>query len=143
MQSIRYSCHILIKLEASRQILVKYSNIKFHENCPVEAELFHTYRNGRTDRHDEGHNHFSQFANVPNDNNNNINVTKVCDDINNNNSHDQDDRYWILVITPILPTIAAFQTALQPTQTFTLRVLGSLTPGVRRPGSQANNYFKG
>jgi hypothetical protein len=83
-------------------------------------------------RHDEGNNHFSQFTNVPNNNNNNnnnnknINVTKVCDDINNNSSHEQDDRYWILVITPILPTLAAFQTALQPTQTFTLRVLGSL-----------------
>jgi len=85
MQSTRYSCHILIKLEASRQILVKYSNIKFHENRPVEAELFHTYKHNKgrtdrqTDRHDEAKNHFSQFANVPNNNNNNnnnnINVT--------------------------------------------------------------------
>jgi hypothetical protein len=118
------------------------------KNCPVEAELFHTYRNGRTDgrtdRYDEGNNHFSQFANVPtNNNNNNNNVTKVCDDINNNNSHEQDDRYWIAVTTTILPTFAAFQTALQPTQTFTLRVLGSLRHGIRRPRSQANNYFKG
>jgi hypothetical protein len=28
----RYSCQILVKLEYSRQILQKYSNIKFHEN---------------------------------------------------------------------------------------------------------------
>jgi hypothetical protein len=30
--STRYSCPILIKLEFSRQIFEKYSNIKFHEN---------------------------------------------------------------------------------------------------------------
>jgi hypothetical protein len=29
---VRYSCQILIKLEFSRQIFEKYSNIKFHEN---------------------------------------------------------------------------------------------------------------
>jgi hypothetical protein len=32
MQNIRYCCHILMKLEFSRQIFGKYSNIKFHEN---------------------------------------------------------------------------------------------------------------
>jgi len=32
MQSGRYSCHILIKLEFSQQIFEKYSDIKFYEN---------------------------------------------------------------------------------------------------------------
>jgi hypothetical protein len=32
MQSARYYCHTLMKLEFSRQIFEKYSNIKFHEN---------------------------------------------------------------------------------------------------------------
>jgi hypothetical protein len=30
--SIRYSCEILMRLEYSRQIFEKYSNIKSHEN---------------------------------------------------------------------------------------------------------------
>jgi hypothetical protein len=30
--SIHYSCQILMKLEFSRQIFEKYSNMKFHEN---------------------------------------------------------------------------------------------------------------
>jgi len=37
-----------MKLEYSRQILEKSSNIKFHEIRPVGAELFHA--GGRTDR---------------------------------------------------------------------------------------------
>jgi hypothetical protein len=44
MLSSRYSCQISIKLELSRQIFEKYSNIKFHS---VGAELFHA--DGRTD----------------------------------------------------------------------------------------------
>ena len=32
MQSIRYVCLILMKLEFSLQIFEKYPNIKFHEN---------------------------------------------------------------------------------------------------------------
>ena len=32
MQSACYTCHILMKLECSRQIFEKYSNIKFNEN---------------------------------------------------------------------------------------------------------------
>jgi hypothetical protein len=31
-QNIRYSCHVLMKLEFSRQNFEKYSNIKFHKN---------------------------------------------------------------------------------------------------------------
>jgi len=40
-----------MELEFSRQIFEKYSNIKFHENCPVAAELLHGDRRteGRTD----------------------------------------------------------------------------------------------
>ena len=42
---------ILIKLEFSRQIIQKYSNINFKDNRPVGAELFHAERgtDGRTD----------------------------------------------------------------------------------------------
>jgi len=32
MYSTHYSCQVLMKLEFSRQIFTKYSNIKFHEN---------------------------------------------------------------------------------------------------------------
>jgi hypothetical protein len=32
MQSTRYACQILVKLELSRQIFEKFSNIIFHEN---------------------------------------------------------------------------------------------------------------
>jgi len=41
------SCPILMKLECSRQIFEISSNTKFHEICPVGAELFHS--DGRTD----------------------------------------------------------------------------------------------
>jgi len=37
----------------------KYPNIKFHENLPVEDELFQA--DVRTDRHDKVNNRFSQF----------------------------------------------------------------------------------
>jgi len=47
VQSTRYSCHIFMKLEFSRQVLETYSNISFHEILPVEAEWFHV--DGRTD----------------------------------------------------------------------------------------------
>jgi len=51
-----YSCQILTKLEISRPIFEKYSNIKFHEylsngNCSM-----------RTDRHDEANSRFSKFC---------------------------------------------------------------------------------
>ena len=39
---MRYYCQILMKIEFSRQILDKYSNINFHENPSMEADLFHT-----------------------------------------------------------------------------------------------------
>jgi hypothetical protein len=52
MQSTRYSCHILVKLEFSRQIFEKSYNIKFNEN-PSSGT--------RMDRHDEDYSRFSQF----------------------------------------------------------------------------------
>jgi hypothetical protein len=45
-----------MKLEFSKQVSEKYSNIKFHENRPVGAELFHA------DRHEEANSRFSQFC---------------------------------------------------------------------------------
>ena len=48
MLSNRYSCQILMKLEFSRQIFEKYSNIKLHENQSGRSRVF-LY--GRTDRH--------------------------------------------------------------------------------------------
>jgi hypothetical protein len=59
-KSIRYPFQNLIKLEFSRQIIEKYSNIKFHENpstgCRVVAE------DGRTDKHDEASSSSLQFC---------------------------------------------------------------------------------
>jgi hypothetical protein len=40
-------CQILMKVEVSRQIFAKHSNIKFHEILPVRAELFRA--DGRAD----------------------------------------------------------------------------------------------
>jgi hypothetical protein len=49
MPNVRHSCHILEKLEFSRQIIEKYSDVKTYvlKIRPVEAELF-----GLTDRAD-------------------------------------------------------------------------------------------
>ena len=63
MYSNRYYCEIWIKLEFSRQIFEKYSNIKLCENSC-------SGRNGcsmRTDRqtHDEASSRFPNFANSP------------------------------------------------------------------------------
>jgi hypothetical protein len=62
VHNTRYSCHILMKLERSRQIfekkVLKYQiSLKIHS---VGAELFHV--DGRTDRHDEANIGFSQFC---------------------------------------------------------------------------------
>jgi hypothetical protein len=72
MQSTRYFfCHIPIKVEFSRDFQ-KISNIKFHENPPVGAQLLraNNHTDGRTDRQierqrdrrDEAKNRFSQFC---------------------------------------------------------------------------------
>jgi len=47
-QFIRYSCQILIKAEFSLQIFEKYLCVKFHENRPLVAALFHA--DGKRDR---------------------------------------------------------------------------------------------
>jgi hypothetical protein len=51
MKSARYSCQILMKLEFSRQIFEKYSDVNLKKIRPVEAELFHADRqtDGQTD----------------------------------------------------------------------------------------------
>jgi hypothetical protein len=57
--STGYSFQILIKLEFSRQIFEKFSDIKFHDNLSCERRVVSC---GRTDRQiDEANSHFSQF----------------------------------------------------------------------------------
>jgi len=55
MLSSCYSCQVLIKLEFSRQIFEKYSNINFHENLSSRRRVVPC---GRTDRHDGDNNRF-------------------------------------------------------------------------------------
>jgi len=54
-----------MQIEFSRQIFEKYFNIKFHENSPNGAELFHV--EGQTERrtniHDEDKTRISLFCN--------------------------------------------------------------------------------
>jgi len=53
-----------MKFEFSRQIFFeKYSCIKFHENCPVGAELFHA--DGRKDRRTYRHDDAKRASNMP------------------------------------------------------------------------------
>jgi hypothetical protein len=47
MSSTRYVCQISIKLEFSRQILEKYSNIKFHENPSNGSSFVPCWRTDR------------------------------------------------------------------------------------------------
>jgi hypothetical protein len=61
MESILYSCHILIQLEFSRQSFEKKAQISnFVKIHPVGAEFFHSGK--RTDRHDEANSRVSQFC---------------------------------------------------------------------------------
>jgi len=60
MQSTRYSCQSLTKLEISRHISQKYSPPDFTEIRPTGAELFHA--GGGTDRHHEAKSRFWQFC---------------------------------------------------------------------------------
>ena len=55
MSSTLYSCPILMKLAYSRQILEKYSNVKFHENPSSGAD-------GGTELRDESNSSFSQYC---------------------------------------------------------------------------------
>jgi hypothetical protein len=62
MQSDRYACLILIKVEFSPQIFEKYSNIKFHENqSSASRGVFWGQTDGETDRNDEDKSRFSKF----------------------------------------------------------------------------------
>jgi hypothetical protein len=59
MQSARYSCSSLMKLEFSQQIFEKRINTKFHDN-PSSGSRVVPCR--QTDRHDSANSHFSQFC---------------------------------------------------------------------------------
>ena len=54
IQSNRYSCPILMKIEVSRQIFEKFSNLKFHANPSSRIRVFPCGVTDRqTDKHDE------------------------------------------------------------------------------------------
>jgi len=56
-------CPILMKLEFSRQVFEKYSNIKPHENPSSESRIVPSGQTeGRTDGQDEANSCFSQFC---------------------------------------------------------------------------------
>jgi hypothetical protein len=55
----RYCCQIFIKLEFSRQIFDKYSNIKFHKNPSSGSRDVPC---GQTNGHDEANSCFSKFC---------------------------------------------------------------------------------
>ena len=58
---VKYPCSrpVLMKLEFSRQVFEKSSNIKFHE---IPSNGSRVVPCGRTDRHDEANSRFSQFC---------------------------------------------------------------------------------
>jgi hypothetical protein len=63
MQSTRYACQVLTKLEFSQKIFEKYSNIKFHENPTSGSRIVLCGRTGtKTDINDEANNRISQFC---------------------------------------------------------------------------------
>jgi len=52
-----------MKIEFSRRLSQKYSNIKFHENPSTGSRVVPCGQaDGRTDRHDEANSRFSQFC---------------------------------------------------------------------------------
>jgi len=59
--SARYSCPILKKIDLSRLIFEKFSNIKCTKIRPVEAELLHG-AGGQKDRGTEANSRFSYFC---------------------------------------------------------------------------------
>jgi hypothetical protein len=48
IENVYYSCPILMKLEISRRIFEKYSNIKFHKNPFGESRGVHGWMDGQT-----------------------------------------------------------------------------------------------
>jgi hypothetical protein len=70
IQSTRYSCQWLMKLEFSRQFFKKSSNVKFHENPSSGNWAFLSGKtdgrtDGWTDRHDDANSRFRSSANAP------------------------------------------------------------------------------
>jgi hypothetical protein len=67
MYSACYSCEILIKIEFSRQIFEKYSDVKLRQCHPVGREFFPTDRrtdrqtDRQTDTRDETNSRFPKF----------------------------------------------------------------------------------
>jgi len=51
-----------MKLEFSRQIVGKDSNVMFHENPSIGNRFIYGRTGGRTDRYDDANNRFSQFC---------------------------------------------------------------------------------
>ena len=63
MKSTSYFCRILMKLESSRQIFEKVSNIKLNKNPPSWSRVFPCGQTDRwTDGHDEYYSRLSQFC---------------------------------------------------------------------------------
>ena len=54
----RYSCHISLEKDLSRQILEKSSNTEFHRNYCSGRQFVCVQTDGRTDRHDEANSYF-------------------------------------------------------------------------------------
>jgi len=59
MQSTRYSCPKIVKIEFSWNIFEKYSNIKFHENTSSGSRVVECWQ---TDSNYEANSRFSQFC---------------------------------------------------------------------------------
>jgi hypothetical protein len=63
MHCAHNSCHVLMKIEFSKQMFEKYSNTKFDENLSSGTQLVASRRIVRqTDRHDEANRRFSQLC---------------------------------------------------------------------------------
>jgi hypothetical protein len=60
LQSTRYYCMILMKLEYSQQIFKKCSHTKYHANSSFVSRVFHCERS--EGRRDEDNSRFSQFC---------------------------------------------------------------------------------
>jgi len=63
IESVCYSCHMLMKHEFSRQIFYKCSIIKLHVNASSGSRAVpYLGTDGQTDRDDEANCRFSQFC---------------------------------------------------------------------------------
>jgi hypothetical protein len=65
----RYSCQILMKVVFSRQVIEKYSNIRFHENLSSGSRVVpRGQTDGRSDRHGEPDSCYNCFPLCSNEN---------------------------------------------------------------------------